>query len=170
MAAKKAELYESLWKNGPNSHLIYYLSKHYRDDFMVSINNFMSYRIQHVVILQILIQCRGKKITKQGWIWLLRTRFLWFTSILYSLIFRSDPCVVSKIHDGSDENAQWVTTTGGNVQHLLYTVYGFNLNCVHFLNQWNKPFTLPLLFPKRCSSKISFSLQNCTNDLKSLHI
>lgn len=42
---------------------------------------------------------------------------------------RSKTHVVAKIHD---ENTQWVTTTGGNIQHLLYTVYGFNLNCVHF--------------------------------------
>ena len=48
---KEVWLYRSLWENDPTSHLIYYLSKHCKHEFMVSVASFKSSSIQHDVHL-----------------------------------------------------------------------------------------------------------------------
>ena len=48
---KEVWLYRSLWENDPTSHFIYYLSKHCKLEFMVSIASFKSSSIQHDVHL-----------------------------------------------------------------------------------------------------------------------
>ena len=46
---KKVWLYVSLWENDPTSHLIYYLSKQFPHECMVSITSINSFSIQHDV-------------------------------------------------------------------------------------------------------------------------
>ena len=42
LAPKRVCLYKCLWENDPTSHLIYYLSKHFPNEFMVSTASFKS--------------------------------------------------------------------------------------------------------------------------------
>lgn len=52
---KEVRLYVSLWENAPPSRLIYYLSKQFPNEFMVSLTSFKSSSIQHEIILEIMV-------------------------------------------------------------------------------------------------------------------
>ena len=62
----EVQLYVSLWENGSTSHWLYYLSKRFSNEFLISFTSFKSSSLQTDIQFVNHGPIKGKKMMKQG--------------------------------------------------------------------------------------------------------